>query len=289
MIGTSVAVGRYVRREKTFAALLPAELSRLTGRNFDLYNEGMMQGYSVSVALRFNEILAARPDMVLWILSPLDIEGAESEMNRSALPELPEDAGKPRSLKRGLYLLRTAYATNSFQDMLRKHFDRLRTSLMLQHFLYESQSRYIENFLMGSDDTDFLRTEPNPKFLTGLQQFDADAAEAAARARTAGVPLVAVLVPNRAQAAMISMGEWPVGYNPYKLDDELRSIVTSHGGIYIDILPGFRSIPNPEQYYYPVDGHPNAEGHRIISGLLAGELTGGAVPALRVTAQGHGR
>jgi hypothetical protein len=84
---------------------------------------------------------------------------------------------------------------------------------------------------------------------------------------------------------MISMGEWPVGYNPYKLNDQVRSIVTSHGGIYCDILPGFRALPNPEQYYFPVDGHPNAEGHTIISALLARELTNGAVPALRVAAQ----
>jgi hypothetical protein len=90
------------------------------------------------------------------------------------------------------------------------------------------------------------------------------------------------------------MGEWPAGYNPYKLDDELRPLITRHGGTYIDILPGFRDIPNPEQYYYPVDGHPNADGNRIISGLLANVLTGGAVPALQVaeqpkTAQEQGR
>ena len=70
------------------------------------------------------------------------------------------------------------------------------------------------------------------------------------RAKSRGCALCGVfLVPTRAQAAMISMGEWPAGYDPYKLDDELRAIVTSHGGIYIDILPDFRNIPNPEQYY----------------------------------------
>jgi hypothetical protein len=94
-----------------------------------------------------------------------------------------------------------------------------------------------------------------------------------------------VLLPNRAQAAMISMGEWPAGYDPYKLDAELRSIVTSHGGIYIDILPDFRAIPNPEQHYLPVDSHPDAGGHAIIAAMLAKELTGGAVPALKVPAQ----
>jgi hypothetical protein len=50
-------------------------------------------------------------------------------------------------------------------------------------------------------------------------------------------------------------------------------------------LPDYRNIPNPEQGYFPVDGHLNADGHRIVSGLLAKALTSGAVPALRVAAQ----
>jgi hypothetical protein len=81
------------------------------------------------------------------------------------------------------------------------------------------------------------------------------------------------------------MGEWRPEFDPFKLGNELRSIITSHGGIYIDILPDFRNIPNPEQGYYPVEGHLNGRGHAIIARLLAKELTIGAVPALRVSAQ----
>jgi hypothetical protein len=84
---------------------------------------------------------------------------------------------------------------------------------------------------------------------------------------------------------MLSMGEWPAGFDPYKLDIELRGIVESHHGTYVDILPAFRGIPNSEQYYLPLDGHPNAGGHRIVAGLLAKALTDGAVPELSVPAQ----
>jgi len=101
------------------------------------------------------------------------------------------------------------------------------------------------------------------------------------RAKVAGVPLVIAHAPDRVRAAMISSGEWPAGYDPYNLDRELRSIVESHGGTYIDILPGFRTVPNAEQYYFPVDGHPDSQGHAIISELLARELTKGIAPALK--------
>ena len=65
------------------------------------------------------------------------------------------------------------------------------------------------------------------------------------------------------------------------LADLVRAIETvAGGGTYVDVLSGFRSIPNPEQNYMPVDGHPTAAGHAMISGVLAQALTSGAAPAL---------
>ena len=79
---------------------------------------------------------------------------------------------------------------------------------------------------------------------------------------------------------MISIGEWPPAYDPYKLDNQLRSIVTRNGGIYLGFLSDFRDIPNSEQYYFPLDGHLTTAGHGLITHLLAKRLTSGAVPAL---------
>ena len=79
-------------------------------------------------------------------------------------------------------------------------------------------------------EAEFLKTDPNPEWRVRLKEFDGVAAGMEERSRAAGVPFVAVLLPNRAQVAMISMGEWPAGYDPYKLGDDLRTIITSHGG-----------------------------------------------------------
>ena len=132
---------------------------------------------------------------------------------------------------------------------------------------------------------EFLRTKPNAEWQSHLRDLDSDVADIEAQAKAAGVPVVAALLPQRAQVARISKGVWPAGFDPYKLDNELRSMIESHGGIYVDILPYFRSIPNTEQGFFPLDVHPNARGHAMISGLLARELTNGAVPVLKVAAQ----
>jgi hypothetical protein len=287
MIGSSVAFGSRVHGERTFATLLPREIQQQTRRKVELYNEGIYAwGAPHVVALHFHEVLPTKPDLILEILTPWDIENA-TITSPPTNPALPGFMGMTR------YRIKEALANKSLANAfpeIREALNDLLTSTgpgyMLQHFLYKSQSQYVNSHLIGADDTvGFLKAVPSPVWERRLQQFDSEAAHMEAQATAAGVPFVAVLIPNRAQAAMISMGKWPDGYDPYKLDNELRAIITRHGGIYIDILPGYRALPNPEEDYFPVDGHPNASGHAIISGMLAKALTNGSIPALKAATQ----
>jgi hypothetical protein len=153
---------------------------------------------------------------------------------------------------------------------------------MIRHLLFQSQSLYINSSLIAPDGEDgFLKAQFSPLWNERLHEVDLDAADMEQRANSAGVPLVVAFLPSRAEAAIASSGQWHAGYDPYKLDHELRSIIEKHGGLYLDTLPDFREIPNPEQYFLPVDGHPDARGHAIISEILAKELTSGVIPALK--------
>lgn len=273
LVGSSVPMGFGVEREKAFAALLPNELSRRTGRRVEIFNEAIAG--SGGVSQRFNDAFAVKPDLILWVLTPWDIEQGLAIVHHVK----KADRRIPFTL-RAWHRVEFAFAGTSFTSAVEKTFNLTRTSLLLRHFLFESQSQYIKSYLIGDKEAGFLKVEPGAEWKEHLRQFSEAVAEDEAKAKAAGVPIAAVLVPNRAQAAMVSMGDWPAGYDPYKLDEEIRSIVTSNGCIYIDILPDFRSIPNPEQYYFPVDGHVNADGHAILSKLLAQELTSDVLPGL---------
>jgi hypothetical protein len=280
VIGSSFVAGARVPIEEAFATMLSPELSRMTGQKVEIVNLGMAgsAAYPSIVALRFKDALAAEPDMILRILNPWDIQ------NESATPSAP--AGTP------------AQDTNTSPPaqkslvarFISRVFDRdWLAAYMLRHFLYESQSQYVKSFLRSGGtfvfNGGFLKAEPNAEWKKQLLQFESEDAGVEDRVKAAGVPLVSVFIPLRAQAAMISMEKWPAEFDPFKLSNELRSIITRHGGIYIDILPDFRNIPNPEEGYYPLEGHLNPRGHAIIARLLAKELMSGAVPALRVSAQ----
>jgi len=278
LVGSSYPFGLGVPRDKSFAALLPAQLSQKTGRNIALYNESMYWGIPNSVALRFKEALAVHPNMILWVLTAWDVEQALHTLPPGGRADVPE-----RTFKRVVEALSRASLSDVLHILADRAHARLSASksgFLLQHFFYESQTEYMKSYLAGGDRAGFLLAEPNTEWQQRLQRVDIDAANMETQARAAGVPFVAVLVPNRAHAAMISMGHWPAGYNPYKFNDDLRAIITAHGGDYIDILPGFRTIANPEQHYFPVDDHPDARGHAILAELLTKALTSGAVPEL---------
>jgi hypothetical protein len=273
MVGSSFAMGLEAAREKTFAATLPAQLSRRTGRRIELYNEAMESGFPRSVDLRFNEVLAASPDMILWILTPFDIKKVSS-----LLPDQPTSRGS--FLARNWSRTKTAFSTESAPEAFRELWQRVtdafvetRTAFMLRHFLFQSQSQYVRSYLMdGDDESGFLKAELSGLWLSRIQEFTGYAADIERRSATAGIPLVAVMLPNRAQAAMISMGAWPAGLDPYRLDHEVRSVIVSHGETYADILPAFGDVPNPERGYFAVDGHPNERGHAVLSTMLADKL-----------------
>jgi hypothetical protein len=286
MTGSSLAMGWGVPREKTFAALLPAELSRQTGRKVELYNHAMMYEVPHIVDLRFNQTLAARPDLILWIVTYWDIQNAATVAPVQIKPiESSAFMGRTRRrLHEALAAKSIAGAVSDLESTVRDLLSSTKSEYLLRHFSSESQSQYIRSHLDGPEAVT-LKVEPCAEWQSNLLAFDTYAADIEGRARAAGVPLAVVLVPWRVQAAMLGMGEFPKGYNPYKLDDEMRSIVATHGGIYIDILPDFRTIPNPEQNYFPVDGHPDVDGHAMIAGFLAKALINGTVPGFSIPAQ----
>ena len=292
MVGSSFTLGARVRIEDAVSTRLSSELSRRTGRKIEVYNEGIAGsgGYLRMVAMRFQDAFAANPNMILWMLNSWDIQHASSEGPVDRVDILPAPKGQTmRRVKEALAAKSISQISNALEDIA---VDRIRLSLnsgnvstMVRHFAYDSQSLYLKLYLKQGDVAGFLKAQPTPEWQSRLQLFNNYAAELEKRAKAAGVPWVAVLVPLRAQAAMASMGEWPAGYDPYKLDDEVRSIITSHGGIYIDIFPEVRNTPNPERYYYPVEGHPDPGGCLLLSQFLAHHLTAGAFPPLTVSTQ----
>jgi len=297
MTGSSIPFGFVVDRERSFAALLPGEISPRTGRKVELYNESM--GYAGggtphSVLLRFDEALAASPDAILWVLTPYDIENVSSigwvkGLTQDAARDADKKPGPPHThFEQTVLKISSGLGIKSIPQPLLNWVDKANSQIQFQnylkHFLYESQCLYVNASLNGPPEKiGFLNENWGPVWTDRLHDFDGYAESLIAKASDAGIPVIAVFVPDSQLAAILSKGEWPAGYDPFKLDHELGASITSHGGTYIDILPDYQKDPNSEEGYFRLNGHPDATGHANIAKMIAREITGGAVPALRAS------
>jgi hypothetical protein len=284
MVGSSFAFGMWVEREQSFAALLETGLSHQTGRKIEIYNEAMQWGTPHSVAVRFGEVLAAQPDMVLWPITPYDIENADLLDPGAATPRggAPLDC-RLESWRRYLQSLWTTSPGEAVAARWQKSLGLLnctRTIFLLQHWLYQSQTEYLEHYLADGPAADFLRRHPSQAWQRDAAQFAQYVADIQARTASVGARLVVVVLPNRAQAALISLGHWPENFDPYGLGARVENIVSAAGGSYLDVLHDFQQVPAPEQYYFPVDGHLDPAGHAVVARILSKALTEGPQPVV---------
>jgi len=279
MVGSSFNLGMRVPRAESFAALLPKELSRRTGRNVELYNEAMQWGFPRSVDLRIAQAIPESPDMIFWPLTPEDIEEVDYL--------LPPDPLR-RGSSRGLAQIWAKVRAKSPPEMVRaawtwisSQLDQTRSVFMLKHFLFMSQSQFIRQTLASGASGGYLRVPMDSEWTNNLDSFERHYEDVQMRAQEIGAVVVVTLLPARVQAAMISINDRTPGSDPYLLDRMLRTVVTRHGGRFVDILPDFRNVRDAGQMYFPVDGHPDTRWHALVAKMLSKALLVGEIPHLR--------
>lgn len=283
LIGSSIAFGPGVSRENTYSATLPVDLSRLTGRNVDLYNEGSFGALPLhNIVSHFDEVEAARPDMILWVVGIYDVEAVKLQEQADLIATQAAETAPPKPPSFGDRLA-NALQPQTLKTEIRDALSKPRASVIFRAFMsqHESETGFVSSYLANGDrEAGYLKAKPSEHWASNESVFDAYAAAVVQRARAAHIPLVVIFAPNAAQAEMISLNAWSPEYDPYRVDRELQSVVTANGGRFIDILPDFRGVQNPRQYFFPVDGHPNAEGHALFERILAGEISKSAIPPL---------
>jgi hypothetical protein len=179
MVGSSFAEGVWVPMDKTFAALLPAELSSITGRKVQVYDEAINWGTPHVVDLRLNKVLAAEPDMILWPLTPWDIENAplvipyvpSFEAAKTKAANIKRE-GRLERLHNKLTSLGVAGAVRLGWSRLLDAFQQTETGQLLQHYFYKSQTQYLKHYLMQGESAAFLRTDLSPTLRENLASFD---------------------------------------------------------------------------------------------------------------------
>jgi hypothetical protein len=279
MVGSSLPEGFTVSYEQSFAALLPERLSRATGRNVEIYNEGLPFGTPRGTLLRFDQVLAAHPDLILWPMTPWDINNVNL-----AIPAGDSHAALTAAMKNLSRWERLKLQLTEKRDLNGFMTKNSRAYFMIQHFLYKSDSIYLAHSLSGTDPyAPSLMETPSPEWQAKLAQYASYLSEMAVRAKAVGVPFVVIAIPRHAQGALIAENLHTPGVDPFAFGRQIQRIAEHNGVLYVDILHQFRGIPNINTVFYPVDQHLSVRGQRVVADLISEGLSHGIIPPTKET------
>jgi hypothetical protein len=268
ILGSSMSQALHVSYDDAFFSRAAVSLGRFCDRRIDVQNLGVPGSSPAYADRHVQEALALNPDVVLYLVVPYDL-------NQQLLP-------KGMSEPAGLALAASSAAIQPAVSPLNR-FEHLviqsRTLLVAQHFLFENRETFISAYLMYGDKADYLRQPFTPAWQRRLADLDVTIGDIADRLHHAGVPLLILAVPSRAQAALLSSPQLPSHVDPFAFGRAIQTIASRHGAGYVDLMGPISRIPNAENLYFPVDGHVTPEGHKVIAQALSRKLQDGSVPA----------
>jgi len=269
ILGSSVSQGVFVSYPETFPARVAAALQRKCRRTIDIQNLGVPNTSPIYVYRRLNEALSLKPDIVLFVLTPFDLE---QRMD-------PQQLAKRNDPNPAINAPGTTIQLSPYKR-LQKLFTGSRTTYVAQHFLLQNQETFIRLYLLYGDKADFLRQPLTRAWQERFEDLDLIIGDMAQRVRASGSVLLLMPVPSRAEAAVLSYPRTLPRVDPAAFGRHIAQIAQKHHAGYVDLMSEFKQTPHSEDLFYVVDGHVTSEGHALIARGLLQKLTDGSIPPL---------
>nr|WP_294501296.1 hypothetical protein [uncultured Rhodopila sp.] len=246
VMGSSTARGALVNYSDSFAARASAYLSARCGELVDFQNLGTEPTDVNQIDRRIPEALALKPSAIVMTIGPYDLIHLKDPPPAAVRP-----APERLNLRSAVYLLRDS-----------------RLFLLMQYYLYRDPAFQIRAFLLNGDPADYVR-EP----LSSVWQHRVnDAGELLHRISSetapAGVPVLLVYIPERAQAALATLKSKPSGVDPFVLGSSLQVAASKAGVQFFDATRDFAAAPDFQSLFYLTDGHPRDGGHAALAGVV---------------------
>jgi hypothetical protein len=267
ILGSSVSQALHVPYEQSFFARASGEIRRACGRTVDVQNLGVPGASPIYAYRRVPEALALKPDVILYVLAPFDLE---HEIDSRALAE--------RDNAKLTLAAPLARLTLSPMKRLQNALIQERSVLVAQHFLFQNTNTFLKTYLLYGDKADFLREPLTAAWQRRFADLDVIVGGMANKAKAAGVPFVVMAVPSRAEAALLSSQKLPEHVDPFAFGQQVGMIASKHGAVYVDLMAPFSRVTNAESLYYVVDGHLTSEGQKLTAQSLSQKLLDGSIP-----------
>jgi hypothetical protein len=270
LMGASVAWGLYIPDDETFGARTESAMNRICSRPVDVQNMGGMVLFRDLPKLA-GEALRLSPDVIVLTVGPYDLEELGVTEQQSD-PHPPTIIGMTKLAWHNIM----ARARQSKFVFAAYHYMLLDTQVLYEAYMHMGGSREV------------MRSPQTPEGNQMYAEFAKALDRMMAKLTASGVPVVVMAVPNRVAAAMVSNRSHLEGTDPLLFGHRISEIAVQHGALALDVTRDFANFPHAEQLYYPVDNHPNGDGHAVIGQALVNRLTDGSIAQLaacRLTSQ----
>ena len=265
LMGTSTAQGFKVPYEETFAAQLTRELSRSCGRPVEFQNMGVAGASFVDVWRRLDEALAMRPDLIMLVLSALEVRGG---FDVAAVHRLAENAAAPAKPAEALPAAPLVARVSDFLSQSR-------ALVVAQHFLFQDSATYARLYLLHGEEADYLRQPLSASWHAHMDDFARLLGEMAGKARERGIPLLLVWAPTRVQASLVASTARQPGTDPFAIGVEAAAVASRMDAAFVDTFPAMAEKRAPDRFFYAVDGHMNGEGNAVFAASVEQRLRQG--------------
>jgi GDSL-like Lipase/Acylhydrolase family len=260
-IGTSISRGFWVSYGESFTGRLEQDLSRSCERPVEFQNISFGAAAQTRAwhraAQEATPALRLDPDALVLVVSNFDLvqyTPAVSEGQASSAPHPPLD------LVGTLGELRVKFTSGS------------RAMTIALHFAFSDPDRYLRFFIKHGDSADYLRPALSEAWRFRLETVDETLGSIAAAAHAAHVPLFLMLAPPRPAVLLAhEAGAFPA-LDERVFPKALAEIAVRHGAIFVDPAQLESTAPNWDNLFLVADGHPNAEGHRLMAAALRSAL-----------------
>ncbi|MFF7710602.1 GDSL-type esterase/lipase family protein [Pseudomonas sp. NPDC007930] len=258
--GSSLTEGYLIPYEQAYPVRVGNALAGYCHRPVDVQDVASI-GYNWKrQQLNFADAAKLQPDVLITSIVPFDLErDPQSYEPEAAAAASAAPAPPPPPLLNRLYVALK---------------EQVKAAYVAQYFYFKDAKAFTDLYLHYGEKANFLRTPFSPFWLARLQAYDELLGQMAGQAHAAGVPLVLVYVPQRAQAAMISGTPSPAGVDPWAFSQAIGAMAARHGIVYVNTSDSFSQLKNAADLYYPVDGHPSGDGHAVIAEAVVARLAG---------------
>lgn len=269
LLGSSTSLGQNIPNEKTFAQRAALDLSRESGHPVEIENLGF-EGLSPLLSYRrLNEALSLHPDLVIYPITPFDLE---QKMDPSQLaarndPRPPTKAAVRYPMSPMVWV----------RDRLKES----RALLVAQHFLFSNAQTYLSMYMNYGDKADILRIPLSQAWQQRFSDLDLIIADMSARLRQARVPLVLMAIPTRSEAALANRSARFPHTDAFAFSHEIGAIAARHGAVFVDGVSDFSHVPESENFFYIVDGHLDADGQALLARALVRKCLDGSLATFR--------